>query len=225
MAPLFLLLDLFLFLIPIGLLIDRKNFTLADLRQLIAPSLVSGILFSAMAVLFTYFGIWNFDQAQLVGIAYNGLPLEQYLFAFAFTFAGLGIYSYLNTKFPNNHLQKFSLTVSNLVLGVCVAFLFFAYAKWYTVVTFSVLLILVLYIEYLNKLRFMYRFYRMYVLCLLLFYLCYGLLCNQQVITYHAAETVRLTVFRIPLENHFFIMAMLLLAVYVHAFFKNRVKK
>lgn len=222
MNYIFLLLNLFLFLIPICLSFDKKVFPVGQLKSTIAATLITGIIFSAIAIFFTLFKVWSFDSVFLSGVYYRGLPLEQYLFSFTFTFAGLGIYQFLNAKFPNNQLQKFSLSVSNLMLGVCVAFLFFAYAKWYTVITFSILLILLLYIEYLNKLRFMYRFYRAYLVCLIPFYICYGIICNLPIVQYQAAETIKLKLQNIPLENHFYIMGMLLLAVYAFEFFEKR---
>lgn len=221
----FLLLDLMLILIPIFLSFDKSVLDKALLRFVIPATLVAGIIFSAITVVFTIFGVWGFNPSFLIGTYYRTVPIEQYLFFFAFSFAGLGIYNYLNIRFPNNHLQKFSLSMSNLMLGVCVAFIFFAYARWYTVVTFSVLLLLLLYIEYLNKLRFMYRFYRAYVACLIPFYICYGVLCNLPTLTYDTAETIKLQLFHIPLENHFYIMGMLLLAVYLFEFFKHKKTK
>lgn len=221
----FLLLDLLLILIPIALSFDKNVVAKDQLRFIMPAVLVPGIVFSTITIIFTLLGVWGFNPSFLIGTYYRTVPIEQYLFFFAFSFAGLGVYNYLNIKFPNNHLQKFSLSVSNLMLGICVAFIFFAYAKWYTVVTFSVLLLLLLYIEYLNKLRFMYRFYRAYVACLIPFYISYGLLCNLPTLSYNRNETVKLSLANIPLENHFYLMAMLLLSVYLFEFFKQRKTK
>lgn len=221
----FLLLDLFLILIPIVLSFDKNVLAKDHIKWIMPAILVPGIIFSTITIIFTFLGVWGFNSAFLMGSYYREVPIEQHLFFFAFSFAGLGIYNYLNLKFPNNHLQKFSLSVSNLMLGVCVAFIFFAYAKWYTVVTFSILLLLLLYIEYLNKIRFMYRFYRAYVACLVPFSICYGLLCNLPTLSYNKAETIKLSLANIPLENHFYMMAMLLLSVYLFEFFKQRKTK
>ena len=221
----FLLLNLFLVSIPFFLVLDRKVFVHEHIRAAIPAALISGIIFSAIAVFFTIFRIWSFNPVYLIGVYYREVPLEQYLFSFTFSFAGLSLYNYLNAKFPSNHLQHFSFTVSNLLLGICAAFLFFTYMKWYSVVTFTALFLLLLHIEYLNKLRFMYRFYRLYVLCLIPFYISYGILCNLPVIQYLDSETVKLRIANIPLENHFYIMAMLLLGVFVMEFFKSKRSK
>lgn len=225
MTNTFLLLNLFLLLIPVFLMLDKKASIMAQLRSVIPATLVAGIIFSAIAVFFAVFKIWTFNMNYLLGTFYRELPIEQYLYFFTFSFAGLGIYNYLNARFPSNHLQKFSLSISNLMLGVCIAFIFFAYAKWYTVVTFSVLFLLLLYIEYLNKLRFMYRFYRAYLVCLVPFYLCNWFICNLPITQYEQAETIKLQLVRIPLENHFYLMSMLLLAVYFFEFFKTKTAK
>lgn len=218
MTQIFLYLNLFLFLIPIALALDKKVFT----RSLLASSLIVTLIFSETGVFFAGLKVWTFNPVYLIGITYRHLPLEMYLFYFTFSLTCLGIYNYLNVKFPKNDLQKYSLSLSNLLLGIIVAMLFFAYTKWYTATTFTILLLLMLYIEYKNQLRFMYKFYRAFVVCLIPFYISFGILCNMPIIRYNAAETIDVNLFRIPLENHFYMMAMLLLGVYFVEVFKSR---
>jgi hypothetical protein len=222
MSHIFLYLNLFLFLIPIALAIDKKVFTIKKIRFLIVPSLIVTIIFSETGVFFAGLKVWTFDPAYLVGITYRQLPLEMYLFYFTFSFANLGIYNYLNAKFPKNDLQKYSLSLSNLMLGIMVAILFFAYTKWYTATTFTLLFLLMLYIEYKNQLRFMYKFYRAFVVCLIPFYISFGILCNIPIITYKATETINVNLFKIPFETHFYMMGMLLLGIYFTEVFKSR---
>lgn len=205
-------------LIPIILSIDKK----IVIRSILVPSLIVTVIFSETGVFFAGLKVWTFNPAYLLGITYRQLPLEMYLFYFTFSFACLGIYNYLNAKFPKNDLQKYSLSLSNLLLGIMVAMLFFAYSKWYTVIIFAILFLALLYIEYKNQLRFMYKFYRAFVVCLIPFYISFGILCNMPIIRYNAAETIDVNLFRIPLENHFYMMAMLLLGVYFVEVFKSR---
>lgn len=218
MIYIFLYLNVFLLLIPFALALDKKVF----IRSLIVPSIIVTIIFSETGVFFAGLKVWTFNPAYLVGITYRQLPLEMYLFYFTFSFACLGIYNYLNNKFPKNDLQKYSLSLSNLLLGLMVAMLFFAYTKWYTVIIFAILFLALLYIEYKNQLRFMYKFYRAFVVCLIPLYISFGILCNVPIISYNAAETVDVNLFNIPLENHFYLMAMLLLGVYFIEVFKSR---
>ncbi len=225
MTHAFLYLNLFLFLIPLALALDEKVSERPRILSLIVPSLIVTFVFSETGVFFAGTKVWIFNPAYLLGISYRQLPLEMYLFYFTSTFAGLGIYNYLNAKFPKNDLQKYSLSLSHLLLGIMVAILFFGYTKWYTATTFVLLFLLMLYIEYKNQLRFMYRFYRAFLVCLIPFYISFGLLCNLPVISYNAAETIDVNLFKIPFENHFYMMGMLLLGVYFIEVLKSRKAK
>ncbi len=225
MTHIFLYLNLFLFLIPILLAADKKVFAIKNIKSLIIPSLVVTVIFSETGVFFAGLKVWTFNPAYLIDITYRQLPLEMYLFYFSSSFAGLGIYNYLNAKFPKNDLQKYSLSLSNMLLGIMVAILFFSYTKWYTATTFTLLFLLIIYIEYKNQLRFMYRFYRAFLVCLIPFYISFGILCNAPIIKYNAAETINVNLFKIPFENHFYMMGMLLLGVYFIEVFKSRKAK
>lgn len=225
MNHIFLYLNLFLFLIPFALVADKKVFALSGIRSLIMPSLIVTIVFSETGVFFAGLKVWTFDPAYVLGITYRQLPLDMYLFYFTSSFACLGIYTYLNLKFPKNDLQKYSLSLSHLLLGIMVAILFFAYTKWYTVTTFTLLFLLMLYIEYKNQLRFMYRFYRAFVVCLIPFYISYGILCNVPIISFNVKEIIDVNLFKIPFESHFYMMGMLLLGVYFLEVFKSRQAK
>jgi hypothetical protein len=221
----FLLLILFLLLLPFVFALDRKSFNVSILQSLIVPSLVVTVIYSEVAVFFAMQKVWLFNKAFLIGMSYRNLPLEAYLFVFALTFCSLAIYSYLNKKYPNNDLQKYSLAFSNLLLGVFVAVLYFAYTKWFSVITVSMLLVLLLAVEYVSSLRFMYRFYRAFVFSLIPFYISLGVICNLPIITYEVKETMEVQIGNIPFENHFYFMGMLLVGVYFVEYFKDRAAK
>ena len=222
MAYTFLLINLFLFLIPIFLAADKKVFVIENITSTLVPSLIVLVIFSEIAVFLTGTKVWEFNPAYIIGINYRGLPLEEYLFIFTFSSAGLGIYNYLNAKFPKNDLQKYSLAISHALMGVCVAMLFFAYTKWYPAIIFSFLMLLLIGVEYINTLRFMYKFYRAFIIALIPFYICYAIICNLPITTYQTSENLGFNLVKIPLENHFFMMGMLLLGVYLLEFFKRR---
>lgn len=221
----FLLLDIFLLLLPFLLMLDQKRVSMIDLKRAIIPSIVVLFFFSETVVFFAANQIWQFNAAYLLRVNFRGVPLEAYLFIFASSFSGLGIYNYLNARFPNNELEKYSLAVSNLMLGVCIAFLFFAYSKWYTAITFGTLFILLILIEYVNKRRFMYKFYRAFVASLIVFYINYGLICNLPIIKYDTLNQVNQKLAMIPFENHFYWMGMLLLSVFLFEYLKNKLFK
>ena len=185
-------------------MLDRRVVSVDKLKSIVLPCIIVTFVFAEVAVFLTGLKAWSFNEVYLVGASYRGLPLEAYLLIFSFSFAGLGVYNYLNQRFPKNDLQKYTLTFSNLMMGICIAFIFFGYTKWYTVITFAFLLLLLFGVEYINKIRFMYRFYRAFVAMLIPFYIIYVILCNLPIITYDTAQNVRFSIFKIPFENHFF---------------------
>lgn len=218
----YLLLALGMLLIPILLLfVKRINFN-QTIKFAIPAVVLTGLIFSIMATSFVIFGAWVFNPTYLSGISIWLIPAEETLFYMTSCLAGIAIYQALNVFFPNNELDKFSLSMSNLMLGICIAMLFFGHLKLYSTLTFGFLFVLILYIEYLNKLRFSYRFYRAYLLSLVFFYVAYGLISVLPVISYK--DTLDLGIGYIPFESHFYFMAMLLLSVYLFEWFKNKAK-
>ncbi|HTM99064.1 MAG TPA: lycopene cyclase domain-containing protein, partial [Pedobacter sp.] len=58
--------------------------------------------------------------------------------------------------------------------------------------------------------------------CLIPFYISFGILCNMPIISYKTTDTIEVNLFNIPFENHFYMMGMLLLGVYVMELIKSR---
>ncbi|SMC82058.1 lycopene cyclase domain-containing protein [Pedobacter nyackensis] len=206
--------------------LNLSSFMNNDYMKTVFPAVcLTGILFSLFALLFTALGIMSANANLLSGYNVAGLPIEGILLCFIAPAASLYLYSFLNNRFPDNRFEKFSLSISNLLLGVCIALLFFGYLKWYTATTFFVLLTLLLYVEYKNKLRFMYRFYRAYVALLIPFYLVCIIIKNQSILIFNEKASLKLYVVHLPIEAYFYFMGMLLMTVYLFEFFKSKMAK
>jgi len=218
----FLFLALGLFIPSIIFHLDKKIFKYGNFKAALGASLISTIVFAAIIVVLRLLSVVAFDANNTIGVVFKDVPLEQYLLYFSFSFAAISVYIYFNIKFPNNDLQKYSLAVSNLLLGLCVAFLFFGYPKWYTLSTFATLLISLFLIEYVGRLRFMYRAYRAFVLMLIPFYIVYGFLFWSETLLIAKNQVTGMSVARIPVENHFIALTVLLVSIYMFEFFKSR---
>lgn len=218
----YLLLALGILVIPILLLFVKKTNFYQTIKFALPAVVITALIFSFFATLFVIFGAWVFNPTYLSGTKLWIIPIEECVFYLTSCLAGIAIYQSLNVFFPENALDKFSLSMSNLMLGICIAMLFFAHLKWYSTLTFGVLFVMILYIEYLNKLRFSYRFYRGYLASLLFFYLAYGIMTTLPVITY--MDTLDLRIGAIPFESHFYFMAMLLMSVYLFEWIKSKSK-
>ncbi|SOD15399.1 lycopene cyclase domain-containing protein [Pedobacter xixiisoli] len=218
----FLLLALGLFVLPLIFHFDKKIFRDGNFRAALGASLISAIVFSTITVVLQLLGIVAFDASNTIDVVFKDIPVEQYLLNLSFSFTAIALFQYLNMKFPNNDLQKYSLSLSNLLLGLCVAFLFFGYPKWYTLSTFATLLILLFLIEYVATLRFMYRAYRAFVVMLIPFYLVYGFLFWNEISLVAKNQLTGMYVAKIPVENHFIALSMLLVSIYMFEFFKSK---
>lgn len=204
----YLLINLVLLLLSFALALDRKASSSRNWKLMIRAVLASGLFFLVVAFVLNQLKVSVLTAGYTVGFNILQLPVEEVLFPFVLSFAGLNMYVVLNTHYPKNDLEKFSLSFSNLLLGVLIAMLFFTYTKIYSIVAFSVLLLLLLYVEYVNKLRFMYRFYRTYVVLLILFCLLFILTGGLPV----------------PFEWFFYLMSILLLSIYLFEVIKRKNK-
>ncbi|ACU05888.1 MULTISPECIES: lycopene cyclase domain-containing protein [Pedobacter] len=188
------------------------------IKTILLASCLTGIFFSLITFLLSALGVLSVGQQTLSKLLIAGLP-------FIIPALALWLYQFLNSRFPNNSLEKFSLLVSNILLGICVAMLFFGYQKWYTLITTFILLSLLIYIEYLNKLRFMYRFYRLFILLLILFYPVYLMVITHGFLKFNAEASLKLGIGGVSIEAFFYLMAMLLMAVYLFELFKHKISK
>ncbi|MEJ5961555.1 lycopene cyclase domain-containing protein [Pedobacter immunditicola] len=215
------LFNLILILVPFLLAFDKKAVVFNGWKAIFPSVAIMGIVAVIIKIIFARYKLVLYDYSQTSGVSFFEVPGESALFCFTVPFAGICIYNYLNSRFPKNELEKYSLALSNIFLGLSIAIIFFAYTKAYTVLTFSLFLLLLLYIEYINTYRFMYRFYRVYGLFILLYALSQLLFNNGSTIAYHVAHTIKFNVAYVPFENYFLLGLFLLAAIYLFEFFKR----
>ncbi|MGY3054608.1 lycopene cyclase domain-containing protein [Pedobacter sp. UYEF25] len=221
----YLLINLGVIFFPLILSFDKKVHFFSKWKFVLPAILLTGVVFLIWDLLFVKLNVWSFNPDYIIGIKFFGLPLEEILFFLTVPYACIFIYECLNAYFPSNQLQKYSLVLSNLLLGICIAFLYFGYSRWYTVINFGFLLVVLGYVEYLNhNLRFMFKFYRAYLVALIPFYIVNGFLTSIPVVIYNNAENIGIRIGTIPFEDHFYLMALLLMNIYLYEVLKNRGK-
>jgi len=221
----YLLTDLILLLLPVALFSTKKMEFARNSKFIILSVLINVFVFSIPTEFLTQLKVIVFNPPYLTGMTLWELPIEELLFSLILPLAGTAIYIFLNIRYPDNTADKYSLAVSNIMLGICIAMLYFGYTKLYTVFTFAILLIFIVYVEYVNKIRFMYRFYRAFLVSLIPFYFAYAVLTSVPVIQYNTKETLDFNLVYIPFETHFYFMGMLLLSIFLYEVFKARARK
>lgn len=219
----YLLINLAVIFFPLVLSFDKKVHFFSKWKFVLPTILLTGVVFLVWDLLFVKLNLWSFNANYITGVNFLGLPVEEMLFFLTVPYACIFIYECLNVYFPANNLQKYSLAISNLILGLSIAILFFGYSKWYTLINFGFLFILLSYIEYVNQEhRFMYRFYRAYLVSLIPFYVVNGFLTWKPVVLYNNEEILGMRIGTIPFEDHFYLMALLLMNVYLYEVFKKK---
>lgn len=191
-------------------------------RAFLLSVALTGIFFCLITYLFSLLGVFSMDDLSKFKSQNTDSIVAIVVLQFAIPAIGLCLYHFLNSRFPNNSLDGFSLALSNLILGICVAMLFFGYLKTFTLITFLILFALLLYVEYKNKLRFMYRFYRAYTALLIPLYLFCLFLKKQPQLAFNENATLKLNLIYLPIEVYFYFMGILLMTIYLFEFLKNK---
>lgn len=225
MNYIYLLINIAVIFFPLVLSFDKKVHFFSKWKFVVPAILITGVVFLIWDLLFVKLDVWSFNPDYIVGIKLWGLPLEEMLFFLTVPYACIFIYECLNAYFPKDYLQKYSLALSNLFLGLSIAILFFGFRRWYTVINFGFLFVVLAYVEYINaKLRFMYKFYRAYLVALIPFYIVNGFLTAIPVVIYNNKENLNFRVGTIPFEDHFYLMSLLLMNIYLYELFRSKAK-
>jgi lycopene cyclase domain-containing protein len=183
---------------------------------------ITGLVFLFWDVLFTLKGVWSFNSAYIIGVNLFGLPLEEMLFFLTVPFACIFIYACLN--YYVKWLMPYRLTgiISSMMLLLSVLMLIFFYDRLYTFVTFGLLLLLVLMLQYWFKVEWLNRFYIAYAVALIPFYIVNGMLTSIPIVSYNNAENIAYRVGTIPFEDHFYMMALLLMNIGFFEYFRRK---
>ena len=220
-----LLLNLVLLFIPILLYFDQRVQVYKAWKAYLPGVMITGIAAVFIKLTLTRYKLNSYNQSKGSGASFFEIPMESALLCFTLPLAVLAVFNYLNGRFPKNDLEKYSLALSNILLGLSVTVIFFAYTKSYAVITFSLLLLLLFYVEYVNKYRFMYRFYRTYGVFIVLyavFQLLQLLFDHTDAVVYNFDNTMKFKLIAVPFENYFLLGMILLSAIYLYEYFKRR---
>lgn len=185
---------------------------------------ITGLFFLFWDVLFTMKGVWSFNAVYILGINFLALPLEEILFFLTVPFACLFIYACLNFYIKWQIDIRLTGIISSLLVMLCMLLLLFYYNKIYTAITFGLLLVLIVALEYIIKVNWLNRFYIAYLVALVPFYIVNGILTAIPVVIYNNNQNMGKRLGTIPLEDHFYLMALLLMNIGFFEYFKARNK-
>jgi lycopene cyclase domain-containing protein len=220
----YLLLNLFTVLFPVALSFDKRVQFIKSWKFVFPAILITGLIFLFWDVLFAVKGVWSFNPRYIAGLIILHLPLEEVLFFFTVPFACIFIYACLNYYFPRRLPNAATLSVSCLIILVSIALLIIYHDRLYTTVTFGLTLALLVILQFILKANWLADFYRAYVVALVPFYIINGILTSVPIVIYNNAQNMAFRAGTIPFEDHFYLMALLLINIAFFEYFKNRAK-
>ena len=180
------------------------------------------LVFLFWDLIFTWQGVWSFNPDYVIGVYFQGLPLEEILFFITVPFACIFIYECLNHYLKTGLLAMVSFWFSRLLLVLSAILLILFYDRVYTLVTFGLLLPLLYYCQFVQRASWLSRFYLAYLVSLIPFYMVNGLLTSIPIVLYNNSENMALRVGTIPVEDHFYSLALLLMNMIWFEYFKKR---
>ena len=218
----YLLINTLTILFPLLLSFDKRVRFVQYWPALFKALFLTGLVFLFWDVIFTVQGVWSFNPAYILGIYFQGLPLEEILFFLTVPFACIFVYECLNHYVKTDLLKRFSAAISIVLLLLSVVLLFLYYDRVYTLVTFALMLPLLIYVAFIKKADWLSRFYLAYLVSLIPFYLVNGLLTSMPVVLYNNEENMAFRVGTIPFEDHFYSLALLLMNMIWFEHFKTK---
>lgn len=221
----YLLINFLTILFPLALSFDKKVAFHKKWKYLWSGMAITGGVFLFWDIVFTVDGVWSFNPHYTTGISILQLPVEEILFFLTVPFACTFIYACLNYYMKREMDMRLTRIISNLIIIFSILILIFYHHRLYTRVTFTLLAFLVIIFQFIYKVRWLNRFYAAFAVALVPFYIINGILTSLPVVIYNNAETVGLRIGTIPVEDHFYLMALLLMNIGFYEYFRTRKHK
>ncbi|MVN23321.1 lycopene cyclase domain-containing protein [Mucilaginibacter arboris] len=218
----YLLIDFLSVIFPLLLSFDKRVAYHKSWKFIWPGLFITGILFLAWDVFFTVKGVWSFNPNYILGITFFRLPLEEILFFLTIPFSCIFIYECLNYyvkwKIPDWIIKLFTA----LLLITSAAILLFFYKRLYTLINFGTLFLLLILLQFIFKVKWLNRFFLAYLVSLIPFYIVNGILTSIPIVSYNNAENLAVRVGTIPVEDHFYLMSLLLMNVAFFEYYRKR---
>nr|WP_249665335.1 lycopene cyclase domain-containing protein [Mucilaginibacter sp. Bleaf8] len=209
---------------PVLLSFDKRVQYYKSWKYIWPGMAITGMVFLFWDVLFTVKGVWSFNADYITGIAFWGLPIEEILFFLTVPFSCIFIYAclnyYVSWSIPQSVTKVISVILILLSAGMVVTY----HDRLYTLVNFGLLLVLLVLLQFVFKPRWLSRYYMAYIVSLLPFYIVNGVLTAVPIVMYNNAENIGKRIGTIPVEDHFYSMALLVMNVGFFEYFKQRKK-
>lgn len=218
----YLLINFLSVIFPVLLSFDKRVQFYKSWKYAWPGLLISGMLFLAWDIFFTVKEVWSFNPNYILGITFFRLPLEEILFFLTIPFSCIFIYECLN-YYVKWQIPDWIITIlTTLLIITSTIILVFFYDRLYTLINFGTLFLLLFLLQYILKVKWLNRFFLAYLVSLIPFYIVNGILTSIPIVSYKNAENLGIRIGTIPVEDHFYLMSLLLMNIAFFEYFKKR---
>lgn len=186
-------------------------------KSFFTANFIAASFFIIWDIIFTYKGVWSFNNKYITGVYFFNLPIEEVLFFFCIPYACVFTY-YCITLFSPQFVKEDTLRKFNYIFIVgLLSTAVFNLEKLYTSVTFILLALFLLFLQY-KKFNHFAIFYKTFLIILLPFFISNGILTgsflDEPVVSYNDFYNLGIRMITIPFEDTFYGMFLILLTVY-----------
>ena len=175
---------------------------------------IIAVIFLIWDAIFTYKGVWEFNNNYCLDYTFFSMPIEEWLFFFIIPFCSLFIHFSVTLTYPKLILNKKTTLAISLGFILIISIILIAHLpKLYTTVNFGFLLITLIislgfYLELLQK------FLVTFLIILIPFFIVNGVLTGAitqaPVVSYNDLENLGIRIITIPIEDFGYAFTMLL---------------
>jgi lycopene cyclase domain-containing protein len=217
----YLLLNFFTILIPFSLSFETKVSFYKKWRYYLPSLLITATIFLIWDYFKTKNGVWQFNDAYIIGIKFFGLPLEEYFFFITVPYACSFIYEVLAYYIKKDLTH---ISTKSVLLAISFIFLitsFFVLPRAYTWSVFFGMSCIIPFLVYaLSNLKIQ-HFLLMFLISLFPMAIVNGVLTALPVVIYNNAQNTSIRTFTIPIEDYLYSFIMLGLNIGLYEWFKT----
>jgi len=225
MDKLYLYLNIFTISLPFILSFDKKVAFYKSWKYLFPAIMIMAVVFIGKDAIFTYYGIWAFNDAYLIGIRILGLPFEEWLFFFTVPYASVFIYACLVAYLKVDPLKNFHRPFLYILSFVLIVTGLLYYNRLYTSIIFIATALLTLY-NLRTRQPWLSMFLLSFFVSMIPFFLINGILTGsfiqEQVVWYDPSQNLNIRMFTIPIEDSIYNLMMLMMTVQLIEWFRKK---
>ena len=188
-------------------------------------NLIVSFFFLTWDVLYTYIGVWGFNDDYLIGIKIFNLPIEECLFFLCIPYACVFTWHCFEILIKDTLSNKIEECISMISISLLLIVALLNSTNLYTSITFLALSLTIIILRYIFNVHWLGRFYFTYIILLLPFFIVNGVLTGtgieSPIVWYNNNENLGIRILTIPIEDIFYGMLLILMNISLYKYFQK----